>query len=321
MFLTSTPHQAHHRKMSHPFIFLPDATQQACVHCIRAVVPCFNHPCSRCVAMNLRCVLPIRSTPSPPPPAAAAAAATSTSAATSAAQEMAEEEENHKEATTTNKSKKKKSVLRKSCNRCFRMKVRCDNNRPCERCVMRGLEDECIGAEAEDDDDDDDDDETKETVTKPKPRTRLSCDQCFRKHASCDNNRPCGLCIKDGVEDECAGTESTSTSKAKTKTKSPKAVAFELPESRITDYMRQQRRTPAYFNQQAATLPNLLSASERQQYANAEPAPRRLTNAEMPGAAAAAAQRNNSHNQAQNNNEDEDDDVEVQFIKIVKKKK
>ena len=76
------------------------------------------------------------------------------------------------------------AVLHFSCLQCHRAKKRCNRTRPCTRCVLRGMEDECRYPDKHD------------------PRSVLrACLRCWQTKKKCDRKQPsCGKCDKVGVK-------------------------------------------------------------------------------------------------------------------------
>eukprot|EP00960_Hanusia_phi_P072314 767758-Hanusia_phi.AAC.1 len=79
-------------------------------------------------------------------------------------------------------------VLR-ACGNCRRLKTKCDNTRPCSRCLARGIASTCA-------------DWAKD---KPESRKQVSkaCEPCRRLKERCDDERPCKRCCKRGRSHLC----------------------------------------------------------------------------------------------------------------------
>jgi len=76
------------------------------------------------------------------------------------------------------------AVLHFSCLQCHRAKKRCNRTRPCSRCVIRGMQDDCRYPDKHD------------------PRSVLrACLRCWQTKKKCDRKQPCcGKCEKVGVK-------------------------------------------------------------------------------------------------------------------------
>ena len=76
------------------------------------------------------------------------------------------------------------AVLHFSCLQCHRAKKRCNRTRPCNRCISRGMENECRYPDKHD------------------PRSVLrACLRCWQTKKKCDRKQPsCGKCDKVGVK-------------------------------------------------------------------------------------------------------------------------
>eukprot|EP00474_Spongospora_subterranea_P009425 CRZ09883.1 hypothetical protein [Spongospora subterranea] len=95
-----------------------------------------------------------------------------------------------------------------ACNECVRAKMRCSNERPCERCVRRCCEHLCV------------DRPSRISIIAPTPAvviqaaavrskrgasviSRKQCGPCIGASLLCDTGRPCQRCVKRGDLDSC----------------------------------------------------------------------------------------------------------------------
>lgn len=78
-----------------------------------------------------------------------------------------------------------KSEGRRACIICANSKLKCDCNRPCSRCVEKGLSLQC-------------------QILKIAP-TKLppACKACKKVKKYCDRGRPCARCVRNGTEELC----------------------------------------------------------------------------------------------------------------------
>ncbi|EKX50345.1 hypothetical protein GUITHDRAFT_161937 [Guillardia theta CCMP2712] len=91
-------------------------------------------------------------------------------------------------------------VLR-ACGNCRRLKTKCDNTRPCSRCLARGIASTC----------------TDWAKDKPESRKQVSkaCEPCRRLKERCDDERPCKRCCKRGRTHLCVDSSHEDTSQPK----------------------------------------------------------------------------------------------------------
>ncbi|EJD48137.1 hypothetical protein AURDEDRAFT_113026 [Auricularia subglabra TFB-10046 SS5] len=76
--------------------------------------------------------------------------------------------------------------VRLACSNCHRGKIKCDGERPCDRCLKKGLApEECIDFQ----------------------RKRTACTSCRAVKMKCDGNRPCKRCVKKGKGEECTDVD------------------------------------------------------------------------------------------------------------------
>jgi len=76
--------------------------------------------------------------------------------------------------------------VRLACSNCHRGKIKCDGERPCDRCIKKGLApEECVDFQ----------------------RKRTACTSCRAVKMKCDGNRPCKRCLKKGKGEECTDVE------------------------------------------------------------------------------------------------------------------
>jgi len=80
--------------------------------------------------------------------------------------------------------------VRLACSNCHKGKIKCDGERPCDRCLKKGLApEECVDFQ----------------------RKRTACTSCRAVKMKCDGNRPCKRCIKKGKGDECTDIDGPGT--------------------------------------------------------------------------------------------------------------
>ncbi|KAH7915275.1 hypothetical protein BJ138DRAFT_1142091 [Hygrophoropsis aurantiaca] len=131
-----------------------DQCVDGCEHCRRARVRCEGgKPCFRCQEMHLECAeeqtaLIMRTDTSPP--------------------------------TTIRSNRPRPDRAKLACQNCRRDNKKCDDQRPCSRCVARG--EDCV-----------------HVVRGPK-LVKLRCESCRHENRRCEDARPCKQCLDQGKE-------------------------------------------------------------------------------------------------------------------------
>ncbi|KAH7926046.1 hypothetical protein BV22DRAFT_1009933, partial [Leucogyrophana mollusca] len=131
-----------------------DQCIDGCEHCRRARVRCEGgKPCLRCQEMQLECteeqMAPIMRSDSSPPV-----------------------------IPRSNRSKTDRAKL--ACQNCRRDNKKCDDQRPCSRCVARG--EDCVH------------------VGRGPKLVKLRCEACRTENRRCEDARPCKQCLDQGKE-------------------------------------------------------------------------------------------------------------------------
>eukprot|EP00960_Hanusia_phi_P032576 749927-Hanusia_phi.AAC.7 len=86
-----------------------------------------------------------------------------------------------------------------ACLPCKKSKIKCDTGRPCRRCLLRGIPEECVNQPLQ----------LQEII--PGIPKAPACARCHKLKAKCDGFRPCSRCIQNNVTSECKDREKTST--------------------------------------------------------------------------------------------------------------
>jgi hypothetical protein len=79
-----------------------------------------------------------------------------------------------------------------ACANCFRLRIRCDFNRPCDQCVRRKCVDKCT---------------SRPPTERKRRKVSMACANCSRLKIACDESRPCKRCVKSGKQDQCVDRE------------------------------------------------------------------------------------------------------------------
>ncbi|KII87350.1 hypothetical protein PLICRDRAFT_252724 [Plicaturopsis crispa FD-325 SS-3] len=136
--------------------YTADQCIDGCEHCRRARVRCEDgKPCARCREMQLECM----EEPSTPPPRQDVSAARPISRSARA---------------------RANDRAKLACQNCRRDNKKCDDTRPCQRCVARS--EECIH------------------VGRGPKLVKLRCEACRKDNKKCEDMRPCKSCIEQGFE-------------------------------------------------------------------------------------------------------------------------
>ncbi|EKX46468.1 hypothetical protein GUITHDRAFT_107672 [Guillardia theta CCMP2712] len=82
-----------------------------------------------------------------------------------------------------------------ACVPCKKSKIKCDSGRPCRRCLLKGIPEECVNQPSV----------PAEIV--PGIVKAPACERCHRLKAKCDGLRPCMRCMQQNVGVECRDRE------------------------------------------------------------------------------------------------------------------
>jgi len=98
-----------------------------------------------------------------------------------------------------------------ACGFCVARKMKCDMNRPCRTCILKGKE-----ASSQD---------------VPKKKTLAACRNCKTQKMKCDNGRPCRPCVERGKASTCRDDEIAVEQKDKATAKWGQSAQMTVPES------------------------------------------------------------------------------------------
>ncbi|KAJ7446772.1 hypothetical protein FB451DRAFT_787274 [Mycena latifolia] len=161
----------------------PRRTAKACSNCRRDKVRCDGgRPCSGCAKKNVQCLDGCE--------ACRRARVRCEKTGASCARCEAEKIECVEEPSTVSvsfvppssppASPGPRGRTKSACKNCKNDNKKCDNQRPCSRCVARS--------------------ETCVPIARPPKQTRLRCEACRKQNVRCEDTRPCQNCVSAGTE-------------------------------------------------------------------------------------------------------------------------
>ncbi|CEP02476.1 Zn(2)-C6 fungal-type domain-containing protein [Plasmodiophora brassicae] len=81
-----------------------------------------------------------------------------------------------------------------ACLPCSQAKARCDEQRPCGRCLARGMEDQCVSRVVR----------PRQTRARSDHVPNRACAACRHAKVSCTSPLPCSRCVRLGCDSQCA---------------------------------------------------------------------------------------------------------------------
>mmetsp|Transcript_6606 Transcript_6606/g.15110 ORF Transcript_6606/g.15110 Transcript_6606/m.15110 type:complete len:534 (-) Transcript_6606:147-1748(-) len=91
----------------------------------------------------------------------------------------------------------------RACLSCKKSKVKCDGERPCRSCILKGKCDLCVDQDMTNAESDMKRPKNPNMYTRKALKRDQACMRCNKSKVKCDGNRPCSRCVARGCQHDC----------------------------------------------------------------------------------------------------------------------